>query len=66
MTMNYKGIALAQEIAEIWITQGREAAALRLNELTVKHHIVRWEAVILTDRIRTLLINNGYNIKTLK
>ena len=57
LVLRERANAWAKEIAELWITQGQVAAAKRWFELK----LVKWEAVILTDKIRNILINNGYN-----
>lgn len=55
----------AQEIATIWVEEGKEAALKRLNEIVTQFKMKQFEFVVLSNRIQEILINNGYHIKTL-
>jgi len=53
----------ANTLAALYISKGLEAAAEYFNTLTVQFKIKAFEAVILADRVRSILITKGVKIR---
>ena len=53
----------AQALAEVFLKEGKEAYLLEINKVIKKKKIKKWEAIILNDRVKEILQNNGIILK---
>lgn len=53
----------AQTLAETYVRLGRDAFQLAVGKLVEEHKLKTYERVILVERVRNLLVNNGIIIR---